>query len=98
MTIALFTEDGPTGEAIEILAKKSLPKTSKPPKIIRRCVNRGDIFKNPRKLVELIELVNVKEKTRTIVCVDSECTDPKITENNLRSTKKALEKLSLFVH
>jgi len=96
--IALFTEDGPTGEAIRILAEKFLPKTSKPPKIIRRCINRGDIFGNPRKLGELIKLVSAKEPTKAIICVDSECTDPKITENNLRSTISALKKLRLAFH
>jgi hypothetical protein len=97
VTIALLTEDGPSGEAIRILAEKCLKKTGRPLKIIRRCINRGDIFTNPRKLAALIKQVNVKEETKTIVCVDSECTDPKLTEKNLQSTKKALTELKVVV-
>ena len=97
MTIALFTEDSSSGEAIRILAEKCLPKSSKPPKIMRRCINRGDIFTNPRKLAALVKQVNVKEQTKNIVCVDSECTDPKLTEKNLQSAKKTLSELKVAV-
>ncbi len=97
-TIVLFTEDGPTGEAIRILARKFLAAIGQNPKIIRRQINRGDIFKNSRKLAELVKLVNVKERAKTIICVDSECTDPRLTESNLAPSKKALKGLQLVAH
>jgi hypothetical protein len=70
----------------------------KNPKIIRRQINRGDIFKNPRKLAELVKLANVKEQVKTIICVDSECTDPRLTESNLAPSKKALKGLQTVSH
>jgi len=97
VTIALLTEDGPSGEAIRILAEKCLTKIGRSSKIIRRSINRGDIFTNPRKLAALVKQVNVKEQTKIIVCVDSECTDPKLTESNLQSAKKALSELNVVV-
>lgn len=95
MTIALFTEDGPTGEAIRILAEKVLAATGTNVKIKRRQVNRGDIFKNPRKLGALVELAQKKETAKVIICVDSECTAPEITEQNLIPCKKHFRKANL---
>jgi hypothetical protein len=98
VTIVLFTEDGPTGEAIKILARKILSATGKNLEIKRRQVNQGDIFKNPRKLAALIQLVSAKGKSKIIVCVDSECTDPSIIERNLEPCKRAVKGLQSVVH
>ncbi len=98
MTIVLFTEDGPTGEAISILARRILSTTGKNVKVKRRQVNRGDIFKNPRKLAAFINLAQQKEKSRIIVCVDSECTPSAVTEQNLKPCKDHVQKVKLAAH
>ena len=39
-----------------------------------------------------------QEKSKIIICVDSECTDPSITERNLAPCKRAVKGLSFVVH
>ncbi len=98
MTILLFTEDDVTGEAIRILAKKILPQTGKPPRILQRAIPRGDIFK-PEKISAYVMRVKQEygSRTKVIICVDSECTDSRITEENLIPSKKALRTSADFV-
>lgn len=98
MTIVLFTEDGPTGEALSILARKILLAAGKRIKIKRRQLNRGDIFKNHRKLAASVELAHKREKSKIIVCVDSECTPPAVTAQNLKPCKDYLRKNKLVAH
>lgn len=97
MTIVLFTEDGATGEAIRILARKVFSPTGRNVKIKRHQIDRGNIFKNPRKLEALVKLAQNEGKSRVIVCVDSECTDPAEIERNLTPCKKHLKKTRLAV-
>ena len=87
MTIALLTEDGPSGEAIRILAEKCLTKTGRSSKIIRRCINRGDIFTNPRKLAALVKQVNVREQTKIIL--ENECRPESILKEIYRKHGKS---------
>lgn len=96
-TIVLLTEDNTTGEAIRILTQKSL-KSKKPPEVLRRHIKRGRIFKKPEKLAALIKSINREKKAKFIVCVDSECTPPQITERNLDRCKKYLKQKRLVVN
>lgn len=97
MTLILFTEDGPSGEAIRILAQKILRNTNKSPHITRRYVNRGKIF-NPRKVIALIKNERQQKNSKIIFCVDSECTDPAKIEKDLQPCKTAVKKLKFVVH
>jgi hypothetical protein len=97
VTLFLYTEDGPSGEAIRILAQKALTKTNQSPHIIRRYINRGQIF-NPRKIVALIKNERQEKKSKFIFCVDSECTDPAKIENDLKPCKKVVNKIHSKVH
>ncbi len=97
MTILLVTEDDTTGEAIEILAKKTFASKNKPPKILRRRISRGDIFK-PEKLIASLKYCCQDDPTKIIICVDSECTDPKITERNLGPCKRSVKASSITAH
>ncbi|MGH7454810.1 MAG: DUF4276 family protein, partial [bacterium] len=45
-----------------------------------------------------VNLVNVNVQAKTIICVDSECTDPNLTERNLGPSKKALKSLHPVTH
>lgn len=95
MTIVLFTEDGPTGAAISILAEKVLSSAHKKAGLKRRQIKRGDIFKNPRKIAALVSLNRKQGNAKIIVCVDSECTDPAETERNLTRCRNHLKKARL---
>lgn len=98
-TIVLLTEDNTTGEAIRILAQRSLlPKSKKPPEVLRRHIKRGRIFKKPQKLAELVKFIRREKKAKFIVCVDSECTPLQNTERDLEQCRKFLEKAGLMVN
>ncbi|MGH7595769.1 MAG: DUF4276 family protein [bacterium] len=97
MKIVLFTEDDTTGKAIRILAQKVLMEKSKPPKVIQRWMRQGHIF-NPKNVITFIRNESRQEKTKIIICVDSECTDPNIIERNLDPCKKAVKRLQFVVH
>jgi hypothetical protein len=97
LTLILFTEDGPSGEAIRILAQKILRNTNNSPHITRRYINRGQIF-NPRKIIGLIKNERQEKKSKFIFCVDSECTDPAKIENDLQPCKRAVKKLQSTAH
>jgi len=95
--IVLFTEDDTTGKAIRILAQKVLAEKSKPPKVIQRWVRQGHIF-NPKNIVLFIKNEIQQEKSKIIICVDSECTNPSIIERNLGPCKRAVKGLQVVVY
>ncbi len=97
MRIVLFTEDDTTGKAIRILAQKVLAEKSKPPKVIQRWMRQGHIF-NPKNIVLFINNEIQKEKSKIVICVDSECTDPGIVERNLELCKKAVKSLQVAAY